>query len=87
MAKKFKFELGVTLQDKVTGYTGVAMSRSEYLTGCMHYCIVNTTLDKEGEPKAWQDFDQSQLKLVKDVKKKAKGKSGGPHPQAVSRSK
>jgi len=57
---KFKFELGATLKDKITGFKGVAMGRSEYFTGCLHYGLCSKTM-KAGVPIEWEWFDESRL--------------------------
>lgn len=43
MAKKsiaeFKFELGDTARDLITGFQGVITGRAQYLTGCTQYLV------------------------------------------------
>lgn len=36
---KPKFLLGLKLRDLMTGFEGIAMSRVEYLNGCVQYCL------------------------------------------------
>ena len=57
--KKFKFELGDTLDDTVTGYTGVATARCEYLgVENARYCLENM---ENGKPvEVW--FDENRLR-------------------------
>ena len=33
----FKFKQGETLRDKVTGFTGIVISRIDYISGCNRY--------------------------------------------------
>lgn len=60
----FKFELGITLKDIVTGFKGIVMSRIEYLTGCNQYGICPKNLNKDGNPRDWQYFDEHRLQIV-----------------------
>lgn len=64
----FVYELGEVLKDIVTGYEGVVMARTDYLTGCNHYGLLKQKLGKEGKPEDWQWFDEK--RLVKVPKKK-----------------
>ena len=46
--------LGDKVKDSITGFTGVAVSRCEYLNGCIQIEVKPTKLTKEGEmQKAW----------------------------------
>jgi hypothetical protein len=59
----FKFNLYDKLCDKVTGFTGTVMSRTQYATGCHHYGLL-PPLDKDGKilDNTW--IDESRLDLV-----------------------
>ena len=46
----FKFELGEVLKDKITGFTGVVMGRTEYFTDCDHYGLCSQKLRNEKNP-------------------------------------
>lgn len=37
--KCYKFELGATLKDKITGFEGIATGVASYITGCDQYVI------------------------------------------------
>lgn len=81
----FKFELGETLKDIITGFHGVVMGRTQYATGCNHYGLVSRDLDKDGKPKDWQWFDESRLVSVPKagkVKFNLTKPTGGPYPNA-----
>lgn len=55
-------ELGKVARDKMTGFEGVVMAKTEYLYGCTRWGLLNTKLSKEGAPQ--QDyiwFDEPQL--------------------------
>jgi hypothetical protein len=55
-----KFKLGEILKDRVTGFTGVVMGRTEYFTGCIHYGLQATKL-KDGAIVAWEWLDEQRL--------------------------
>jgi hypothetical protein len=80
--KGFKFELGQTLKDTVTGLTGVVMVRAEYSTGCVHYGLLPRTLH-EGKPVDWSWLDESRLILVdkKRIGVAPEKKVSGPYPK------
>ena len=61
MKNNYIFELGDRVKDIVTGFTGVVMSRMEFLTGCSQYGISPTKLDKDGKRVDWEYFDENRL--------------------------
>lgn len=61
--KAFKFELGIEAEDKITGFKGVVMSRSEHLTGCNVYSIAPKILDS-GKPGETQWFDENRISKI-----------------------
>jgi hypothetical protein len=80
-AKVQRFELGTELRDKVTGFTGIAMTRVEFLNGCIQYGLKPKVNDKEPHKMTETiHIDVAQLELVKhekvDVKKPAKAPGG-----------
>jgi len=79
---EFKFKLGQTVKDIITGCQGVVMSRSQYLTTCNTYGVQSSIL-QNGKPLEWQWFDEPRLilqkaKIIKLVPEKTK-KGGGPN--------
>lgn len=87
----FKYDLGQTVADKVTGYEGVVICRSQWLTGCNTYGVKSREL-KDGTPMDSVYFDELQLKLVLekeqvDPQVEAGKKPGGPReaPQRTNR--
>ena len=79
-----EFELGEALRDKVTGFQGVALARTEYYTDCNHYGLQSRTL-KDGKPLGWEWFDETRLIRVEDAEKILKEPripTSGPHPSA-----
>lgn len=70
--------LGDLVRDKITGFKGIAVGRTEWLNGCVRYGIQPKEM-KDSKPVESQWFDQEQIEIVKpqayDVKPKP---TGGP---------
>jgi len=64
----FEFELGEILKDRVSGFQGVVMARTEYFTGCVHYGLCSQSL-KDNRPIDWEWFDETRLDKVKGKKR------------------
>jgi hypothetical protein len=84
-------KLGATYKDKVTGFKGVAMALTEYLSGCDRVSL-QPPMDKDGKIPEWQNFDVTQVtavgkKVIELVKPepKSKVKPGGPRPSPQRR--
>lgn len=84
----FVIELGISVKDKITGLTGVAVARTEYLTGCARISIQPTEV-KDGKTAEWVTLDEGQLDVVKDKEKivlnevraaSSRQERGGPQP-------
>jgi hypothetical protein len=79
----FKFELGDNVKDQITGYSGIIMGRTQYLTQCSCYGVSTTDLGADGKRKDWEWFDEPRLALT--GKKRFSlatvpvKKTGGPH--------
>lgn len=81
-------ELGDMVQDKISGFKGIANSLAKCLTGCDRVEVVPNKLNKEGKLADGYWFDEYQLKVVKrgvirpatvqEPKKKTNRKVGGP---------
>lgn len=76
-----KFELGQKVKDLVTGFTGIATSRVEYLNGCTQYGVRGPVDDKNVMPEP-QYIDQQQLELVGPGVVIEKQETGGDMPDA-----
>lgn len=55
--------LGDVVRDRLSGFSGVAASRVEYLTGCTQIAIARHGLDEKGKPHEWQYFDWQRLEV------------------------
>lgn len=77
--------LGDEVRDKVTGYTGIATARFEYLTGCVRYEVQPRGLH-EGKLHEAYVFDEGRLEMVGGgihPDQVAAAATGGPHPTPV----
>lgn len=59
--------LGQTVRDRLTGLTGVAASRIEYLTGCTQVGIAQRGLTTDGNTKEWRYFDWQRLEVAVNI--------------------
>jgi hypothetical protein len=72
--------LGKKAKDKITGFTGIIVAKTEYLTGCTRYSLQSTEL-ANGKPQDWVGFDEDQLELIEEPKVNLNVKrAGGPQP-------
>ncbi len=60
--------LGDKVKDKVSGFTGIATARHEYLNGCVRISVDPDKLGKEGAKGEGHVFDEPQLEIVKRAK-------------------
>lgn len=79
-------KLGDKVKDVVTGYTGIATARHEYLNGCVQITVTpmqNAAQKKDDTYPAGAKLDIEQLKKVSDgvnvpQLKVVKSRTGGP---------
>ena len=78
-----EIKLGEKVKDIVSGFTGIAIARTEYLNGCIQY-TVQSKKGKDNEIKN-VDIDEEQIKKVDDgiLKKKKVTNTGGPKKSVV----
>lgn len=82
-------KLGSKVRDIVTGYTGIAVNRVEYLNGCIQYCV-KPSVGKDGALPAGEYIDDQQLEILADGGISVPTKeTGGPgeHPRGFGLSK
>ena len=79
----FKFDLGDLVKDKVSGYEGIVIVRSEWLNACRRYSIQAQAL-KDGKPIEAIGLDEDNMELVqaKKVADRAEKPTGGDQPMA-----
>lgn len=77
----FKHELGTKVRDKVTGYTGIVIGRTEWLYGCRRYTVQSQEM-KDGKPVESMGFDEDALEVLVANNKHVEGhkpaRTGGP---------
>ncbi len=72
-------KLGDKVKDKVTGFTGIATAKCEYLNGCIQFCVMPKMKAKDGKHPDGIFVDQGQLDVVGAKKVVVKKKrTGGP---------
>lgn len=85
MTRGFKFELGDTLRDRVTGVQGIVTGRANHLSGCDTYGI-QEPMRKDGAVPDTRWFDEPRLELLKkprlvvDEREVRTGADGVPAP-------
>lgn len=76
-----KIELGQEVRDVVTGFAGIAVSRLEFLNGCVQYCVKPKAGD-DGKMPEGEWIDIQQLEVVSRGIRVPQRASGGPVPNA-----
>ena len=74
-----KIKIGDIAIDRITGFQGTVTAKTEWLNGCVRFCIQPKKLKENGSPveAEWVDAEQ-----VERVEKKARrvSNTGGPQP-------
>ena len=79
----FKIELGSEVEDKITGFKGVVIGRTEWRYGCVAYMVAPKKLTKEGKRQEADFFDEDRLTVTKPVAAHKMRETGGPTPHAM----
>jgi hypothetical protein len=77
--EKSMIKLGQKVKDKVTGFTGIATSKVEYLNGCVQFCV-KPEMVKPGEMPEGVYLDDMQLEVIGDGVAIPTEPDGGPMP-------
>jgi hypothetical protein len=73
-----KINLGDEVKDTISGFTGVAVARTEWITGCPRV-VVQPKVKKDGILPDNNTFDETTLVVTKAVKPKEVNRAiGGP---------
>lgn len=72
-----RLKLGDSARDRITGYVGIIIARTEWLNGCLRVTIQAEEM-KDGKPVESQTFDAEQVELVVKVKPSPRKPKGGP---------
>lgn len=78
--------LGLLMKDKVTGFEGIAIAKSDFLFGCTQFHIKPQVV-KDGKLESAIAFDYLQLEIIgngvyKPIKPKKDNVDGGIHPDS-----
>ena len=83
-------ELGDKVKDKITGFEGIAVARTKWLTGCERITIEPMGLGEDGKVKKLETFDVERVEVCKGGEGAYKRlgptpskKRGGPRPDPV----
>jgi hypothetical protein len=80
-------QLGDRVKDSITGFAGTAVSRTEFITGCIRIGV-QPDVGKDGKLPEGQGFDEPMLIVTQKAKPKVVAKAaatketGGPRPLA-----
>lgn len=74
----FKFNLGDRLKDDLTGFEGICVYRTQWITNCNVYGIKPDSLDKDGEPRKSSQFDEPHISVVQEKVAVVDNDTGGP---------
>jgi len=80
-------KLGSNVKDKVTGFQGVAIGRTEWMNGCATIGVRPAKLDKDGKLRdvVWIDEPQLDVYPAFRVKMNHLKSRGGPIPSTPTR--
>jgi len=59
-----KIKLGQEVKDKITEFSGIAESITEFIYGCRRVNVIPRELGKDGKPKEGSMFDEPQLEII-----------------------
>jgi hypothetical protein len=82
---KMKIKLGSEVRDLVTGLTGIAIGRTEWINGCARI-IVQPKVDKDSKLPDGVNVDEPQLEVIGEGEYKRTSETaetGGPIPMAT----
>lgn len=74
-------KLGDMARDSMTGFEGKVIAITDWLYGCRRFTLQPVELDKDGNLRKTEAFDEPQLVLVEETPAKAPAKTGGPRPE------
>lgn len=78
--------LGDKVRDLVTGFEGVAVAKTTWLSGCERFTIQPGGVTAEGKTHDTETFDVTQLEVVEaGAVQIARTDTGGPRPEPVRR--
>jgi len=90
MTNTDQIELGDEVKDIVSGFTGIATARTEFLNGCVRISV-DPPVDRDGKPVDGRWFDQEQVEVLQRSKVQRKharpqaNTTGGERPDPPPR--
>ena len=78
MKSETALQLGDVVKDRITGFKGVVIARTDWLNGCVRMSVQPEKLGSDGKPIESQVFDVEQLELIKAKVQPLATRSGGP---------
>lgn len=84
----FKYELGCTVKDIISGFEGLVMIQSMHFNGCIRYYVESTRLKPDGTRglASGDTFDESQLEFIAPPTPKIKAATLVTSGDALTRS-
>ena len=67
------------VRDTITGYTGIAIARTEWMHGCSRITIQSQEL-RDGKPVDSCTFDEPQVEALESASQPTPAPRGGPTP-------
>jgi hypothetical protein len=78
--------LGTKVRDKITGFVGVAVCKTDWMYGCRRYGVQAVDIH-EGKPVEVVYFDEPQLCVITEAASSNPKSTGGPRENENSRRK
>ena len=73
-----EIKLGDKVKCKLTGFTGIAVARTEFINGCIQWSVLPKG-DKSNKMPEEMGIDEQSLEIIKVPRKKVKkNENGGP---------
>ena len=89
MALPKKIELGMEVKDRISGFTGIAVSRAVYLQGCNRIQVQPKSTEEGTRLPEPLSFDEPDLEVIGwgilPVPEVREPKTGGPRPFPTKR--
>jgi hypothetical protein len=74
-----QIQLGDKVRDTVTGFTGIATARVEYISGCVRYAVT-PQVGEDNKMLDAQYCDWQTMVVLEEAKPVRMARTGGPHP-------
>jgi len=78
-----EIKLGDKVRDKITGFMGIAVAKTEFLNGCIQFNVLPKG-DKINKMPDEISIDEQSLEIIRVKKKVKKKENGGPMRKGFS---